>query len=150
MSFTRSIVTAGAVVLLVTLPTVAGAQERQRTACNDGTTTPSVASTACDGHGGIHKGNTAVLRRSPATAPKRSSEPARVSQAGTPASIPAPSANKPHYEERRGWRWRRHRDESSHAEKKERWYRCRDGKEEKVHGKAKGKEICKHHGGIAS
>lgn len=153
MSFTRSIAGAATVVLLAMLPAVAGAQERMRTACNDGTRTPSIASNACDLHGGVHKGNTAFLRRQPGSATK-SAAPDRVTQAGSPAPArtTAPAPDKPRYEERRGWRWRRHHDESRREEnerEKERRYRCRDGKMETVHGKAKGREVCKHHGGIA-
>jgi hypothetical protein len=148
MSLNRTIVGVAAAALIATLPAIAGAQERQRTACNDGSTSASMASNACDGHGGIHKSRTAILRRSPATA----SKPApveRVAQAGTPTPART-AAPDPRYEERRGWRWRRHHDEQKHTDKDERRYRCRDGRWETVHGKAKGKEICKHHGGIAN
>jgi hypothetical protein len=74
-----------------------------------------------------------------------------VTQAGTPAPRNTTPA-RPQVEERRGWRWSRHHDEpkrDERAEKDERRYRCRDGKYEAVHGEARGRDICKHHGGMA-
>src|SRR5689334_305760 len=101
MSFPRFMVGA-AVALVVALPAAARAQSTVRTACNDGTTTSSMASNACEGHGGMNKAKTSVLRRSPAARPR---EAGRVAQAGSPAAN-----DKPRYEERRGWRWRRHEE----------------------------------------
>lgn len=150
MSFPRSIAGVVAIALIATVPALAGAQARARTVCSDGTRTASTASDACDGHGGVHKGNSEFVRRQPGSTNK-ASEPARVAQAGSPTRVAAPAPNgTPRYEERRGWRWGRHHDEPEHSERRERRYRCRDGKLETVHGKAKGREVCKHHGGIAN
>jgi hypothetical protein len=136
MSFPRFIVGA-AVALVVALPAAARAQATVRTACNDGTTTSSMASNVCEGHGGMNKAKTTVLRRSPAAQQR---EAARVAQAGSPAA-----SNKPRYEERRGWRWHRREEEKREAARHR--VRCRDGRWENAHGK--GKEVCKHHGGLA-
>jgi len=144
MSFTRSIVGVAAVALIATLPTVASAQTRARTACKDGSTTTSMAANACDSHGGMDRGRTETLRR--ATAPETRRYPGPVTQAGTPEPAPA---EKPRYAEHRGWRWHRHHDEPRPEERNERRYRCRDGKVETIHGKAKGREVCRHHGGLA-
>lgn len=143
MSFTRSIVGAAAVALIATLPTVARAQARARTVCKDGSTTTSMATNACDAHGGMDRGRTEAMRRAPSSETRRATNP--VTQAGTPAP-----ANKPRYEEEHhGWRWHRHHDEPKPEERHERRYRCRDGKYETVHGNANGKEVCRHHGGFA-
>lgn len=141
MLFTRSIVGAAAVALIATLPAVASAQAHARTACKDGSTTTSMAANACDSHGGMDRGRTEAIRRAPSSETRHP-----VTQAGTPA--PAPT-NTPKYEEHRGWRWHRHHDESRKEERNERRYRCRDGKYETVHGEARGKEVCRHHGGLA-
>jgi hypothetical protein len=145
MSFTRSIVGAAAVALIATLPTVASAQSRARTACKDGSTTTSMSTNACDNHGGMDRGRTETLRRTPGAETRRDAGP--VTQAGSPAPAPA---NKPRYEEeRRGWRWHRHHDEPKPVERRERRYRCRDGKHETFHGNERDKDVCRHHGGIA-
>jgi len=137
MSVTRSLVCA-AIALVVALPAAARAQGTYKTICNDGKTVNASGQNACDMHGGIHKVRTTVLHRSPSA--KRQGEPARVAQAGTPA----PGA-KPNYEERRGWRWHHRHEEEKHA--KHHRVRCRDGRSESADGK--GKEVCKHHGGLA-
>ena len=147
MSVSRFITrTAAAALIAAVIPAAAHAQAK--TACNDGTTTTATGANACDGHGGIHRVNTTILHKAPARTAKKPSEPARVAQAGTPAPQ---REEKPRYEERRGWRWGRHHDEKREerreAEKHHR-VRCRDGKYENVPpGKAKGHEVCKHHGG---
>ena len=143
--------TAAAALIAAVTPAVAHAQSG-KTACNDGTTTTATGANACDGHGGIHRVRTTILHKAPSSTAKTSTEPARVSQAGTPA---AKRDEKPRYEERRGWRWGRHRDEKREERREERReeerhhrIRCRDGKYENVPpGKAKGHEVCKHHGG---
>ena len=135
MLFPRSILCA-AIALVVALPAAAHAQGTYKTVCNDGKTVNATGSNACDMHGGIHKVNTTILHRAP-----KKSEPARVAQAGTPAS----AHSKPNYEERRGWRWKRHHDEGKHP--KHPRVRCRDGRWESAEGK--GKQVCKHHGGLA-
>jgi hypothetical protein len=127
--------------MLVAFPAAAHAQTTWKTACNDGTRSTSTGSNACDGHGGIHHANTIVLRRAQSrTGQSTTKEPARVAQAGKQAQ---PG-------EHRGWRWSRHRDADKHEEKRVR-VRCRDGKydEVKQHGKGRGKDVCKHHGGLA-
>ena len=143
--------TAAAALIAAGIPAVAHAQAK--TACNDGTTTTATGANACDGHGGIHRVNTTILRKAPSRTVKKPTEPARVAQAGTPA----PNRDeKPRYEERRGWRWSRHHDEKREERREERReaekhhrVRCRDGKYENVPpGKAKGHEVCKHHGGV--
>ena len=139
MSLPRTLISAAAAALIIAvLPAAAHAQAGRRTACNDGSTTTTAGANACDGHGGINKGRTAVINR----APGKHTEPARVAQAGTPA----PSKATPRYEEHRGWRWSRHHDERKREEKHRR-VRCRDGRYESVEGN--GKNVCKHHGGIA-
>ena len=135
MSFTRSMVCA-AIALVVALPAAARAQATYKTVCNDGQTVNATGSNACDMHGGIHKVHTTIAHRAPSA---KKQEPARVAQAGKPED-----ANKRPYEERRGWRWgRRHEDERA----KHHRVRCKDGRWE--NGKGKGKEVCKHHGGLA-
>jgi hypothetical protein len=149
--------TAAAALIAAMIPAVAHAQSG-KTACNDGSTTSATGANACDGHGGIHRVNSTILHKAPSRtakspAAKTPTEPARVSQAGTPD---ARRDEKPRYEERRGWRWGRHRDERREARREERReeekhhrVRCRDGKYENVPpGKAKGHEVCKHHGGV--
>jgi len=138
MSFPRLIVGAlSAAVILAVLPATSHAQATHRTACNDGSTTSSVGDNACEGHGGINKGKTAVLNRAP-----KGSHP-EVTQAGKPA----PTAQaKPRYEERRGWRWQRHHDDHR-ADEKHR-VRCHDGRWMSAEGKSK-KDVCRHHGGLA-
>ena len=152
MSVSRFIsCTAAAALIAAVIPAVAHAQSG-KTACNDGSTTPATGANACDGHGGIHRVNSTILHRAPSrTTKKTPTEPARVSQAGTPATK---RDEKPRYEERRGWRWGRHHDEKREERREERReekhhrVRCRDGKYENVPpGKAKGHEVCKHHGG---
>lgn len=143
MSFTRSIVGAAAVALIATLPTVAGAQSRARTACKDGSTTTSMASNACDAHGGMDRGRTEAMRRTPGADTRHETGP--VAQAGSPS----PSSKPRYQEEQRGWRWHRHHDEPRAEERRERRYRCRDGRYETVHGEARGREVCRHHGGLA-
>jgi hypothetical protein len=152
MSFSRFLLSSAAVALVaVAIPSAARAQGSLKTACNDGTTTNATGASACDGHGGIHRVNSAILHRAPART-TNSSAPSRVTQAGTPA--PSSSA-KPPYEEHRGWRWGRHREEKREARREERRdekhrrVRCRDGRYENVDGKAKGHDVCKHHGGLA-
>jgi hypothetical protein len=141
MSLSRFVVGAAAVALMAaTTPATAHAQAGWKTSCTDGTTTKATGANACDGHGGIHHVKTTIAHRAPSRT-VRPGEPARVAQAGTPA----PGA-KPHYEEHRGWRWSRHRDEARHEEKHRR-VRCRDGREDTIEGK--GKQVCKHHGGVA-
>jgi hypothetical protein len=148
MSLTRIIVGAAAVAFIAgAIPAAAHAQGAWKTACKDGTTTSATGANACDGHGGIHHLNSAIEHHRPSSSTK--SAPERVTQAGTPAP-----AAKPHYEERRGWRWGRHHEEQRREEKREerrdekhRRVRCRDGKYEKEVGK--GHEVCKHHGGLA-
>jgi len=143
--------TAAAALIAAVIPAVAHAQAK--TACNDGTTTTATGANACDGHGGIHRVNTTILHKAPSRTAKKPTEAARVAQAGTPT---AKRDEKPQYEERRGWRWRRHHDEKREERREERReeekhqrVRCRDGKYEKVPpGKAKGHEVCKHHGGV--
>jgi len=127
---------AAAALVIAVLPIAAHAQATHRTVCNDGSATSITGANVCNGHGGINKGKTAVINR----APGRHTEPARVAQAGTPD--PA----KPRYEERRGWRWARRHEEHRREEKHPR-LRCRDGRWESAQGK--GKEVCKHHGGVA-
>jgi hypothetical protein len=127
---------AAAALVIAVLPIAAHAQATHRTVCNDGSTTSIVGANVCNGHGGINKGKTAVINR----APGKHTEPARVAQAGTPASA------KPRYEERRGWRWARRHEEHKREEKHPR-VRCRDGRWESAQGK--GKDVCKHHGGVA-
>ena len=140
-----------ATILCVMLPAAAHAQ-RAKTACNDGTTTTATGPDACNGHRGVNRAHTATLHR----APSGSQEPARVSQAGTPAS--RDSHAQP--EEHRGWRWfhRNHDEKREHVEERhERRYdrdrvRCRDGRYEEMkvnHGHGRGPDVCKHHGGIA-
>lgn len=144
MSLSRFILGAAAAAFVAaTIPAAAHAQSGWKTSCNDGSTTTRTGANACDGHGGIHKVKTTIQHRTP-------SRSGSVSQAGTPAPAPA---TKPHYEERRGWRWSRHHDEKRREEKREekrdekfRRVRCRDGRDEKVVGK--GNDVCKHHGGI--
>jgi hypothetical protein len=156
MSVSRFISRAAAAALIAAMiPAVAYAQSG-KTACNDGTTTTATGANACDGHGGIHRVHTTILHKAPSRTAKQPTEPARVSQAGTPAA----KRDEPRYEERRGWRWGRHRDEKREARREERReerredekhhrVRCRDGKYENVPpGKAKGHEVCKHHGGV--
>jgi hypothetical protein len=147
-----------AALLAAVLPIAAHAQATRRTACNDGSTTSSVGSNACDGHGGINKGKTSLINRTP-----RHTETGHVAQAGTPTS----SAHTP-YEERRGWRWghkddkrdaeRRREDERRREEERRRVeerrraerhdrVKCRDGRFESAKGK--GKAVCKNHGGLA-
>ena len=156
MSLPRSIFAAATTALLIAvLPMAAHAQATRRSACNDDSTVSSVDSKACDGHGGINKGKTTLINRSPA----KRAETGHVAQAGTPAS-----GAHPRYEERRGWRWahrhddhkrdeerrreeRRREEERRRAEKHDR-VRCRDGRYETAKGK--GKEVCKHHGGLAN
>jgi hypothetical protein len=137
MSLPRTFIgVATAALVIAALPVAAHAQAARRTACIDGSTTSRVDAKACDSHGGINKVRTAALNRA-----AKNNEPAHVAQAGTPA----PAKAKPHYEEeRRGWRWSRHHDERRHEEKR---LRCRDGRYESAEGK--GKNVCKHHGGIA-
>lgn len=137
MSLSRFLLSSAAIAIFVLTPAGAHAQSGWKTVCNDGTSTKATGNNACDGHGGIHKARTAVARRTPTKSTK--SEPARVQQAGTPAP-------KPRYEEHRGWRWGRHHD-ADRRDEKHRRVRCRDGKYDKVTGK--GKEVCKHHGGVA-
>ena len=141
--------TAAAALIAAVIPAVAHAQSG-KTACNDGTTTAATGANACDGHGGIHRVNSTILHRAPSrTAKKTPTEPARVSQAGTPNER---RDENPRYEERRGWRWgRRQHDEKREERRDEKHHRvrCRDGEYEKVPpGKAKGHEVCKHHGGV--
>ena len=151
MSVSRFISCAAAAALIAAvIPVVAHAQSG-KTACNDGTTTTATGASACDGHGGIHRVNSTILHKAPSRTAKRPTEPARVSQAGTPS---VKRDEKPQYEERRGWRWGRHHDEKREERREERReekhhrVRCRDGKYENVPpGKAKGHEVCKHHGG---
>ena len=139
-------------LLVAVLPIAAHAQATRRTACNDGSTTSSVGNSVCDGHGGINKGKTTLINRSPA----KHSETGHVAQAGTPSKA------QPRYEERRGWRWahkddkreaerrreedRRREEERRRAERHDR-VKCRDGRYENAKGKGKG--ICKKHGGQA-
>jgi hypothetical protein len=153
MSLSRFLLGSAVVALIgATAPSAAGAQGSWKTACNDGSTTNATGANACDGHGGIHKVNSTILHRAPART-AHPSVPARVTQAGTPA--PAPAA-KPKYEEHHGgWRWKRHHEEKreerreERREEKHRRVRCRDGRYETVEGKAKGRDVCKHHGGMA-
>jgi hypothetical protein len=136
MSLPRTFIgVAAAALVIAALPAAAHAQAARRTACIDGSTTSHVDARACDGHGGINKVRTAALNRA-----AENSEPAHVAQAGTPA----PAKAKPHYEERRGWRWSKHHDERKREEKR---VRCRDGRYESAEGKSK--NVCKHHGGLA-
>ncbi|HEY7232974.1 MAG TPA: hypothetical protein VH539_02440 [Gemmatimonadaceae bacterium] len=138
MSFPRLIVGAMSVAaMLAVLPAPSHAQATRRTACNDGSTTSSVGSKVCDGHGGINKGKTAVLNRAP-----KDSHP-EIKQAGTPAPAAQP---KPRYEERRGWRWQRHHDEARPVDKHR--VKCHDGRWMSAEGKSK-KDVCRHHGGLA-
>ena len=137
--------TAAAALLAAVIPAVAHAQSG-KTACNDGTTTTATGANACDGHGGIHRVNSTILHKAPSHTAKRPTDPARVSQAGTPAK----RDETPRYEERRGWRWGRHHDEKREERREERHHRvrCRDGKYENVPpGKAKGHVVCRRHGG---
>jgi hypothetical protein len=152
MFLSRFLLGSAAVALIgAAAPSVAGAQGSWKTACNDGSTTNATGANACDGHGGIHKVNSTILHRAPSHT-AHPSVPSRVTQAGTPA--PAPAA-KPTYEEHRGWRWKRHHEEKreerreERREEKHRRVRCRDGRYETVEGKAKGHDVCKHHGGMA-
>jgi hypothetical protein len=151
MSLSRFISrTAAAALIVAAIPAAARAQAAAKTACNDGSATTATGANACDGHGGIHRVHTVIARRAPART--TATEPARVSQAGTPA---ATRDEKPRYEEHRGWRWKRHHEEKREERREERReekhhrVRCRDGKYENVPpGKAKGHEVCKHHGGV--
>ena len=144
------ITAAAATIMFVMLPASATAQAAAKTACKDGTTTTATGAAACNGHGGIHSGRTALLRRSPGrTKATENKQPARVAQAGTPAR-----ADHSRPEEVRGWRWARHHDKDEKHEKREanrHRVRCRDGRYEEVkeHGKGKGPEVCKHHGRLA-
>jgi len=135
MLVTRSILCA-AVALVIALPAAAHAQGAYKSKCNDGTIVNATGGNACDLHGGIHKVRPTVLHRTPSA---KHSEPARVAQAGTPRA-------RSHYEERRGWRWQHRHDDEKHSAKHPR-VRCRDGQWEPAKGK--GKEVCKHHGGLA-
>src|SRR5947209_12895622 len=140
MSLTRIIAGAAAVAFIAgAIPAAAHAQGAWKTACKDGTTTSATGANACDGHGGIHHVNSTIQHRRPSSSTK--SAPGRVAQAGTAAS-----SSKPHYEERRGWRWGRHHEEERRDEKREerreerrdekhRRVRCRDGKYDKEVGK---------------
>jgi hypothetical protein len=150
MSFSRFILgSAAALFVAASAPSTARAQA-WKTACNDGTTTSATGANACDAHGGIHKARTEARRRTPTQTTRTA--PGHVTQAGTPAPT---TRAKPQYEERRGWRWGRgheQRKESRREERREekhRRVRCRDGKYENAEGKAKGRDICKHHGGLA-
>ena len=157
MSLSRYISrTAAAALIAAVIPAIAHAQSGWKTACNDGTNTTATGANACDGHGGIHRVKTTILHKAPSRTAKTPSEPAIVTQAGTPATK---RDEKPRYEEHRGWRWSRHRDERRAERREERReerrdekhhrVRCRDGKYESVPpGKAKGHEVCKHHGGV--
>lgn len=147
-------IAAAAAIFFVVLPGTARAQTSGKTACNDGTTTTATGKSACDGHGGIHSVNSTILHRAPSrTKTAETKQPARVSQAGTPSPDRAARNDRP-YEERRGWRWGKHKDEKrdKHDAKRHR-VRCRDGRYEEVkergNGHGKGPEICKHHGGVA-
>lgn len=140
MSLSRFILgTAAAAFIGVAMPAAAHAQAK--TACNDGTTTTATGAKACEGHGGVHSVHTVIARRAPSRTTKPAESP-RVTQAGTPAPN---REERPRYEERRGWRWGRHHDEGKHDQKHRR-VRCRDGSWDKVVGK--GRETCKHHGGV--
>src|SRR5690348_10561371 len=129
MSLPRTIIgIAAAALVIAALPAAAHAQAARRTACIDGSTTSRVDAKACDGHGGINKVRTAALNRAAAK------NDAQVAQAGTPA----PAKAKPHYEERRGWRWAKHHDERRHDERRRDEHprvRCHDGRYESAEGK---------------
>lgn len=174
----RTIATA-ATILCVILPAAAHGQNAAKTACNDGTATTATGADACNGHGGVNRVHTTIVRRAPSGT--QAHEPTRVTQAGTPASVSRDEHAQP--EEHRGWRWshrndtpeqrrraeeNRRAEETHRAEEKRRAeemrvaeerhehdrhrVRCRDGRSEDVkvrHGKGKGPEICKHHGGVA-
>ena len=163
----RTLATA-ATILCIMLPLTAHGQSAAKTECNDGTRTTATGAHACDGHGGLHGVHTTILHRAPSGTQTR--EPGRVAQAGTPApSHDTRTGAAP--EERRGWRWaHRHddRDDNRHSEERRRdeerhrieerrererdRVRCRDGRYDEVkrnHGKGKGPEVCKHHGGVA-
>jgi hypothetical protein len=160
----RTIATA-ATILCAMLPAVAQSQSGPKTACNDGTTTTATGPDACNGHHGIDRAHTAIVRRAPSGTTVQTQEPARVTQAGSPTSR---AHAQP--EERRGWRWAHHddRDDNRRAEERRRaeekarveerrehdehHVRCRDGKFERVkprHGNGRGPDVCKHHGGVA-
>src|SRR5690242_17665998 len=91
--------TAAAALIAAVIPAVAHAQSGKM-ACNDGTTSTATGASACDGHGGIDHVKSTILHKAPSRT-ARNTEPARVSQAGTPA---ARRDETPRYEERRGWR----------------------------------------------
>ena len=167
----RTIATA-ATILCVLLPATAHGQSaaNTNTACNDGTTTTLTGADACNGRGGINRARTAVLHR----APTQTNVPGRVTQAGTPNSRDTHAEPVEH----RGWRWshrsndrdedrraeeRRRAEEKRQREEKRRFeeqrarerqhdrVRCRDGRYEDVrehHGKGRGPDVCKHHGGV--
>ena len=148
MSLSRIFVGAAAAAFIsAAMPLAAQAQSGGwKTSCNDGSATMATGANACDGHGGIHRVHTAIQHRTPTK-----TNPAPVTQAGTSKSSTQP---KPHYEERRGWRWGRHHEERKREERREerreakhRIVRCRDGRNEKVVGERH--DVCKHHGGIA-
>lgn len=163
-----------ATILCVMLPAAAYGQSGAKTACNDGTTTTATGADACNDHGGIHRARTAVLHRAPTGTKTQTHEPGRVTQAGTPGS----RETRADPSERRGWRWfhrrndrddeRRRAEETRRAEERERLekrrrveenrerkhdrVRCRDGRYEdrkENHGRGRGPEACKHHGGVA-
>lgn len=174
----RSIATAATILCVMSL--AAHGQSAAKTECKDGTRTADMGSHACDGHGGVHAVHTTILRRAPSGTQAQTREPARVTQAGTPANSGTATP-----EEHRGWRWahhdspeekhraeeRRREEERRHADERRREdehhldqrrraeehrrherVRCRDGRYEDLkehHGKGRGPEICKHHGGIA-
>ena len=143
MSLSRFILGAAAAAFIgIAIPAAAHAQAK--TACKDGTTTTATGAKACEGHGGIHGVHTTINNRAPSRSTKPTEVP-RVAQAGVPK---ADRQERPRYEERRGWRWGRHHDDDKKGhDEKHRRVRCRDGKWDKVVGK--GREVCKHHGGIA-
>lgn len=168
-------IASAATILCVLLPATAHGQSAATTACNDGTTTSSTGVDACNGRGGINRARTAVLRRAPVGTRPQTTAPERVTQAGTPSSRDTHAEPVEH----RGWRWshrsndrdedrrraeerhraeerreleeKRRREEQRARERHDR-VRCRDGRYEDVkehHGRGKGPDVCKHHGGVA-
>lgn len=174
----RAIVTAATIVCL-TIPVRAQAQNSAKTACNDGTATTASGSHACDGHGGIHHVHSTILHRAPSgaqqggTVSQAGTPNSRDTQAqpeehrGWRWSHPSNdhddrrrAEEKRREEENRRAEEKRRDDERHRAEERRRAedrqhrlarVRCRDGKYEDVkeHGKGKGPDVCKHHGGVA-
>lgn len=171
----RTIATA-ATILCVILPAAAHGQNAAKTACNDGTTTTAMGADACNGHGGANRVHTTIVRRAPSGTQTherarvtQAGTPAPVSRDGhaqpeehrgwrwshrndTPEERRA-EENRRAEEEHRAEEKRRAKEGRVAEERREHdrnHVRCRDGRYEDMkvrHGKGKGPEVCKHHGG---